>query len=122
MVTWGHWVTPVFEPRRYDTRFFAAMLPAGQRARDVSGEADQVTWMRPSAACAAVDAGDIAMLPPTYVTMSEMARHGSVEEILSSAAARTVSPIEPGVDFVGDEAFLTIPDSLGPDYLGPDLL
>jgi 8-oxo-dGTP pyrophosphatase MutT (NUDIX family) len=122
MVAWGHWVTPIFEPRRYDTRFFAAMLPAGQRARDVSGEADRVTWMRPAAACAAVDAGDIAMLPPTYVTLSEMARRGSVEEILSSAAARTVSPIEPGVDFVGDEAFLTMPDSLGPDYAGPDLL
>src|SRR5215467_5684243 len=34
---WSRWVTPVTEERRYDTRFFAAALPAGQRARDVSG-------------------------------------------------------------------------------------
>ena len=27
---WGSWVTPVFEPRRYDTRFFVARLPEGQ--------------------------------------------------------------------------------------------
>ncbi|HWV26336.1 MAG TPA: NUDIX hydrolase, partial [Aeromicrobium sp.] len=27
---WGHWITPAFEPRRYDTRFFVAALPAGQ--------------------------------------------------------------------------------------------
>jgi 8-oxo-dGTP pyrophosphatase MutT (NUDIX family) len=34
---WAHWTTPVFEPRRYDTRFFVAALPAGQRAQDVGG-------------------------------------------------------------------------------------
>ena len=26
---WGSWVTPVFEPRRFDTRFFVAELPDG---------------------------------------------------------------------------------------------
>jgi len=44
--------------------------------------------------------------------MSEMAGHGSVERILAAAAGRTVTPIEPGVEFVGDEAFLTMPDLL----------
>ena len=28
---WAHWITPAVEPRRYDTRFFVAALPAGQR-------------------------------------------------------------------------------------------
>ena len=27
---WSHWITPAFEPRRYDTRFFVAALPEGQ--------------------------------------------------------------------------------------------
>ncbi len=44
---WAHWITPAFEPRRYDTRFFVAALPAGQQTRDVSGESDAVAWMRP---------------------------------------------------------------------------
>lgn len=30
---WARWITPVTEERRFDTRFFAAALPAGQRAR-----------------------------------------------------------------------------------------
>ena len=42
---WGHWITPEFEPRRFDTRFFVAAVPDGQRTRDVGGEADQVVWM-----------------------------------------------------------------------------
>ena len=45
---WARWITPAPEPRRYDTRFFAAALPAGQHTRDVSGEADQVAWVRPA--------------------------------------------------------------------------
>ena len=33
---WAGWLTPVFEPRRYRTWFFVAVLPEGQRTRDVS--------------------------------------------------------------------------------------
>ena len=29
----AHWITPPVEPRRYDTKFFAAALPVGQEAR-----------------------------------------------------------------------------------------
>ena len=42
---WSAWLTPVFEPRRYRTWFFAAVLPEGQRTRDVSTESYQVTWL-----------------------------------------------------------------------------
>ena len=39
---WAHWITPELEPRRFDTKFFVAALPAGQVPRDVGGEADRV--------------------------------------------------------------------------------
>ncbi|HCU93901.1 MAG TPA: hypothetical protein DHU96_14715 [Actinobacteria bacterium] len=57
------------EERRYDTRFFAAALPAGQRARDVSGEADETGWLEPGQALAAARRGEIVLLPPTAVTI-----------------------------------------------------
>lgn len=108
---WAHWVTPEFEPRRYDTRFFLAVIPIGQRTRDVSGEADQVAWMRPEQACAGVDEGMMAMLPPTYVTVQELAGFASVDEALAASASRTITTVTPGVEIVGDEGFLILDQS-----------
>lgn len=107
---WAHWITPEFEPRRYDTRFFLAALPKGQVTRDVSGEADSVVWMQPAAAVAAVDSGELAMLPPTYVTLRELAGCATVADALASADDRTISPVMPGVRLVDGEGLLTLPD------------
>src|SRR3954453_12404853 len=69
---WAHWITPEVEPKRFDTRFFVAALPTGQRTRDVGGEADRVAWVRPADALAAADSGEMGMLPPTAFTLSEL--------------------------------------------------
>lgn len=106
---WAHWTTPEFEPRRYDTRFFVAVMPAGQRTRDVSGEADRVGWLRPAAVLEGVDSGAMAMLPPTYVAMRDLATIEQAADALSLAAARPIRPIVPGVEIVDGEGFLTLP-------------
>lgn len=108
LATWAHWITPVFEPKRYDTRFFVAILPAGQHTRDVSGEADAVHWMRPVDAMAAVDAGTLRMLPPTYVTLSELVRYATPDDVLTDAAERTIRTVVPEVRVDGDEAWLVV--------------
>jgi 8-oxo-dGTP pyrophosphatase MutT (NUDIX family) len=79
---WAHWTTPVFEPRRYDTRFFVAALPGGQRAQDVGGEADRAGWVTARAATEQFHAGELAMLPPTIITLEELAAAGAVDEAL----------------------------------------
>ncbi|HEU0288927.1 MAG TPA: NUDIX hydrolase [Nocardioidaceae bacterium] len=108
LAPWAHWVTPEFEPRRYDTRFFVAMLPPGQRTRDVSGEADQVRWMRPAEATNAVDEGVIRMLPPTYVTLAQLAEYATPPEALAGAADRQIRTIQPGVHVEDDQAWLVV--------------
>src|SRR6476469_8523366 len=67
---WARWITPVTEERRYDTRFFAAALPPGQRTRDVGGEAEHVTWARPAGAIRAAGAGELFLLPPTATCLA----------------------------------------------------
>jgi 8-oxo-dGTP pyrophosphatase MutT (NUDIX family) len=106
---WAHWITPEFEPRRYDTRFFVAAMPAGQRTRDVSGEADHVAWMRPADALAGVDAGTMAMLPPTYVALQQIGALPTVAAVWDAAQQRVVRTVTPGVEIVGDEGLLTLP-------------
>jgi len=111
---WAHWITPEFEPRRYDTRFFLAAMPAGQRTRDVSGEADKVTWILPADAVAGVDEGTMAMLPPTYITVAELAQFTSVQQALGAADGRTIRPVLPGVEIVDGQGFLTVEASTLP--------
>jgi 8-oxo-dGTP pyrophosphatase MutT (NUDIX family) len=79
---WAHWTTPVFEPRRYDTRFFVAALPEGQRAQDVGGEADRAGWVSARLAAQRFHAGVLAMLPPTILTLEELARLPDVRSAL----------------------------------------
>jgi 8-oxo-dGTP pyrophosphatase MutT (NUDIX family) len=107
LAAWAHWITPEFEPRRYDTRFFLALMPTGQHTRDVSGEADHVVWMRPQDALAGVASGGMRMFPPTYVTLKEMARYASPEEAVSAGGTRVITTIMPGVERVDGELFFT---------------
>jgi 8-oxo-dGTP pyrophosphatase MutT (NUDIX family) len=105
---WAHWITPEIEERRYDTRFFVAALPDGQRTRDVSTESDRVTWVRPGDAVAAARRGDMPMLPPTLVTLTELAAYDSVADVL--AAVRSVRPRLPEARVTGDGVFLFLPE------------
>lgn len=103
---WAHWITPEFEPRRYDTRFFVAALPVGQLTRDVTSESDQVAWMRPADAVTAVESGELLMLPPTYVCCRDLAPYDDVAAILTAAGSRTIHPVLPTVRIDGDQAYL----------------
>ena len=81
----AHWVTPVFEPRRYDTRFFAATVPAGQVPDDLTSEADHADWADPAATLTALERGEVMMLPPTRVCLEDLAAAGSLAEVRADA-------------------------------------
>jgi 8-oxo-dGTP pyrophosphatase MutT (NUDIX family) len=103
LVPWTRWITPEFEPRRYDTYFFLARLPAGQQPAGVSEEADRVEWARPAAALARFEAGEIVMLPPTTVTLGELAGYRSVDAALAAGATRdAATPVLPRVERLPD--------------------
>jgi 8-oxo-dGTP pyrophosphatase MutT (NUDIX family) len=104
---WSRWITPVIEPRRFDTRFFAAALPAGQRTRDVGGEASAVAWIAPADALAAGRRRELALMPPTMVSLTELAACGNLETVLTGP--RTVAPIIPEVQLREGAVWLTVP-------------
>lgn len=112
---WAHWITPEFEPRRYDTRFLVAALPPGQRTRDVGGraggEADGAYWMRPSDALAGYERGEMAMMPPTAATLTELTHFDSVAAVL--AHRRDPEAWLPTVTVADGRPYLLLPGDEG---------
>ena len=94
---WAHWITPEIEPRRYDTWFFVAIMPAGQNAADISGETERAEWSTPQAALVAERSGMIKMLPPTMSILIELADLGTSGAVISRARGREVEPVQPKV-------------------------
>ncbi|MBR7826467.1 NUDIX domain-containing protein [Actinospica sp. MGRD01-02] len=109
---WSRWVTPEFEPRRYDTAFFVASLPPGQHARDVSGEADTTVWTSAAQAIADHAAGTVSMLPPTITTLRQLAAFPSAAAALAAAPDRSLMPIIAGVEQRPDGFWLVWPIDL----------
>ncbi|MCG6499132.1 NUDIX hydrolase [Kitasatospora sp. A2-31] len=99
---WARWVTPEFEERRYDTWFFVAALPPGQRAALEVGEADRVTWLTPAEAVRGREEGRFGMLPPTVTVLRELMPVKSAAEALQAAAGRSLDPILGRAEVRGD--------------------
>lgn len=84
---WANWVTPEGEKRRYDTRFFLAAMPEGQRADAVTTEAAEAYWSTPQDVLRDADEGRCGLLPPTRATLSEVAEFDSVAAALDADRA-----------------------------------
>lgn len=95
LVAVAHWMTPAVEVRRFDTRFFAAALPAGQLGRSASGETDEAEWTRPDLMLQRAREGEVVMLPPTLAALDLLARAPSVDAVLSRGHRRGLRPVLP---------------------------
>ncbi len=80
------WITPTSLPRRFDTRFFAAPLPEGQKASGDDREVERLAWMPPRAALDAMASGQIQMWLPTSTTLQHLADARDFAEIRSGLA------------------------------------
>jgi 8-oxo-dGTP pyrophosphatase MutT (NUDIX family) len=106
---WTRWITPEFESRRYDTWFFVAALPEGQRTRNASTEADRTVWIAPSDAAARYDEGELLMMPPTIATLRQLTAYGTAAEALAAAPERDLTPVLATARLVDGEIVLSWP-------------
>jgi len=117
LTPWARWITPEASPRRFDTWFFAAALPAGQTATAAveghadPGESESGTWLRPAAALEAAEAGQITLLPPTAVTLRELGGHRDLAGIL--ARRMVIAPRLPKVIVEDGRVRLDLPQAGG---------
>lgn len=105
---WAHWITPSGVWRRFDTHFFLAPAPSGQRPRLDEREASEWCWVPPHLHACDVDINpEFPLTAPTQMVLREIAedvaRLGSLEALLASAPARSIRTVIPkmiGMEFV----------------------
>ena len=87
----SHWLTPPGTPKRFDTRFFCALAPAGQTAVPDLTEAQALMWLTPAAAMDA--ASGLTLLPVTRRTLRELSRFTTAAEAFADAQAKRDIPM-----------------------------
>lgn len=89
LVPLSHWVPPPAAARRFATWFFLAALPEG--ASDVvvdGGEIGDQMWTTAQGALDRHRAGDVDLVPPTWMTLNWLAARDTVGDALATAAAQ----------------------------------
>ena len=84
---WSRWITPPSSPRRYDTAFLVAQLPAAQDADAHTTEAVEARWWHPAEALEHWDAGDLKLMLPTQTTLREIDEYPDCAAVLAAADA-----------------------------------
>lgn len=94
LVPLSRWVTPPGRPRRYDTMFYLAALPAGQEADLRTTEAVSAGWRTPQAVIDEWLAGRNKLMAPTYSQLFQLLPFETTEDALGWAAeAADLTPV-----------------------------
>jgi recombination protein RecT len=110
MVYCSHWITPVAEPKRYDTRFFLADMPHGAAATIDEREMSEALWVTPGDALERFQRGTLPMVFPTVKTIQRLAHYASVDAMLEDFRAREVPPILPRLVRTDDGVGIVVND------------
>ncbi len=86
----ARWITPITEPRRYDTFFFSALAPSGEQLDGDTSEADSYSWVYPADVLQRFEDGQVVLLPPTVHQLLQLKSASSAADFVNQ-----VSLIEP---------------------------
>ena len=114
----SRWITPEEAPKRFDTLFF--VVPAGSdEVRVDGGEIHEYRWMRPDEALALHRPSEFDLPPPTFVTLTQLAEHRSVADILAAIPTPPRQPFIPLLRLTPEGACCLYPGDVA--YAGGDL-
>ena len=101
----AHWETPFEFPKRWTTRFFAAVLPTGQNACHDGTEITDSRWMSAAEALSEEKRGQISVPYPTIKTLEKLRQFDSTQNLLAWV-------IEEQAAGIGLNRLDTLPDSV----------
>jgi len=98
LAPWSRWITPV-QPsvtnKRFDTRFFVAVLPDAQHPVHDNIEATDSVWLSPAEALSRYWAGGLPLAPPQIMTLVSLQSHTTTQSVLAHARQQTPPMILP---------------------------
>jgi 8-oxo-dGTP pyrophosphatase MutT (NUDIX family) len=98
LAPWSRWITPLqpsVSNKRFDTRFFVAVLPEGQHPIHDNIEAIDSVWLSPREALDHYWAGDLPLAPPQIMTLVSLLPHADTASVLQAAKLRAPPLILP---------------------------
>jgi 8-oxo-dGTP pyrophosphatase MutT (NUDIX family) len=94
----AHWITPEEQPIRFDTRFFAALMPPEQEPVVDGHEIVDLKWLTPADAISASKRKEIGLRTPTIKNLELVSEGGApAASVVTSLGVREVSTIRPRV-------------------------
>jgi len=106
---WSRLVTPTYAHKRYDTRFFVALMPPGQSPLHDDVETTASRWVHPADAVAASREGGFTIIFPTRRTLEDVGAFLGADDLFASAIARPADPICPTIGILAGEVRVKLP-------------
>lgn len=98
LAPWSRWITPRVPSvmsKRFDTRFFAAVVPPDQVAQHDDHETTESHWLLPRTALQRYWDREIELAPPQIMTLAQLSRYATAEAALQAARAWRPPLIQP---------------------------
>lgn len=98
LAPWSRWITPRMPSvtsKRFDTRFFVAVLPPNQTPIHDDIEAVDSIWLTPKEALFKYWDRSISMAPPQIMTLVNLLPYSGCASVLRAAQARKPSAVMP---------------------------
>jgi 8-oxo-dGTP pyrophosphatase MutT (NUDIX family) len=114
LVHFANWITPVNQPKRYDTHFFLAEAPNEHLAVHDGQEAVDSVWITPQRALDDTEAGRFKLVFATAKNLEKLGRSRTVQEAMQTARDSTIVTVQPrGTRLEGTKRLLRIPAEAG---------
>ncbi len=113
MEIWSHWLTPLGQPRRYDTWFFIVEAPARQTAAHDDWELTSSAWVTPREAIERAMKREWMIIFPTLKNLAQLGKFDTTAEALAWAAAQGTPPTMLPKVILGDEPRVVLPGDEG---------
>jgi 8-oxo-dGTP pyrophosphatase MutT (NUDIX family) len=107
LAAFSHWITPLSFPRRYNTRFFVATMPEGQKPLHDAVETTHGIWIAPAEALRRYEEGDFPLVFATIKQLERMSLFQRLTDMVQATRPSDLDPVMPRpIERAGETDFL----------------